>query len=227
MMAVDIDAHKIWFGLKGAWGIGADPASGLSPDYDNLYGAIHIMASGMGFSPTNLIDKVTIYADPSSWLYSPPAGFSGMYISTTPILPGGSGIHSSLLDRGAGMFLGAWQIDDYLTFPANTHSPVNGAATDADAVPAYRVYEDETGTPLLTGTMAKLDDANTTGFYSARIQLTAAAGFEEGKSYTIYISAAVGGVTGTISHSFQIEAAAIDIAVPPVKPWTAWPWPHA
>ena len=125
------------------------------------------------------------------------------------------------------MFLGAWQIDDYLTFPANTHSPVNGAATDADAVPAYRVYEDETGTPLLTGNMAKLDDANTTGFYSARIQLTAAAGFEEGKSYTIYISAAVGGVTGTISHSFQIEAAAIDITIPPVKPWTAWPWPHA
>jgi len=104
------------------------------------------------------------------------------------------------------MYLGSWKIDDYLTFTCNTHTPSTGAATDADAVPAYRVYEDETGTPVVNGDTAKLDDAGTTGFYSERIQLTAASGFEKGKSYTIYISAAVGGVTGTMSHSFQVEA---------------------
>jgi hypothetical protein len=104
------------------------------------------------------------------------------------------------------MYLGAWQIDALLTFPANTHA-ATGAATDADAVPAYRVYEDETGTAILTGNMAKLDDANTTGFYSEQLTLSAANGFEVGKSYTVYIQAAVGGVTGTLSHTFQVAAA--------------------
>jgi hypothetical protein len=105
------------------------------------------------------------------------------------------------------MFLGRWEIDDLLTFAVNTHTPSTGAATDADANPAYRVYEDETGTAILTGTLAKLDDAGTTGFYSEQITLSAANGFEVGKSYTVYVSAVVGGVTGTLSHSFQVEAA--------------------
>jgi hypothetical protein len=105
------------------------------------------------------------------------------------------------------MNLGTWQLDDLLTFPCNTHTPATGAATDADSVPAYRVYEDETGTPILTGSMAKLDDAGTTGFYSEQITLSAANGFEVGKSYTIHVAATVGGVTGTLSHTFQVEAA--------------------
>ena len=103
-------------------------------------------------------------------------------------------------------YLGSWKIDDLLTFPANTHSASTGAATDADSVPAYRVYEDETGTAILTGSMAKLDDASTTGFYSEQITLSAANGFEKGKCYTIYISAAVSSTSGTMSHTFQIEA---------------------
>lgn len=104
------------------------------------------------------------------------------------------------------MYLGSWKIDDYLTFPANTHTPSTGAATDDDAVPAFRIYEDETGTAIATGSMAKLDDTNTTGFYSERIQLLAATGFEAGKTYTIYIESTVGTIIGTLSHSFQILA---------------------
>lgn len=104
-------------------------------------------------------------------------------------------------------FLGRWEIDDLLTFPAITHRADTGALTDADAVPAYRVYEDETSTAILTGNMAKLDDANTTGFYSEQITLSAANGFENGKSYTIYITAAVNSVTGGEHHTFQVEAA--------------------
>ena len=103
-------------------------------------------------------------------------------------------------------YLGSWKIDDNLTFPVNTHNASTGAATDADAVPSYRVYEDETGTAILTGSMAKLDDANTVGFYSEQIALSAANGFEKGKCYTIYISAAVSSVTGTMNHTFQMEA---------------------
>lgn len=104
------------------------------------------------------------------------------------------------------MYLGSWKIDDVLTFTVNTHTPSTGAVTDADAVPTYRVYEDETGTPILTGSTAKLDDAGTTGYYSEQITLSAANGLEKGKTYTIRMSATVGGVTGAMSHTFQMEA---------------------
>jgi hypothetical protein len=99
-------------------------------------------------------------------------------------------------------------IGDNLTWTVTTHDPTTGALTDADAVPAYRVYEDETGATLMTGNMAKLDDAGTTGFYSEQIAVTAANGFEDGKSYNIYITAAVGGTTGGISYAFKAVAVA-------------------
>ena len=103
-------------------------------------------------------------------------------------------------------YLGSWAIDSVLTFPAITHRFDTGALTDADAAPSYRVYEDETATALLTGSMALLDTDNTTGFYSEAITLSAANGFELGKSYTIYITAAVNSVTGGQHHTFQIGA---------------------
>lgn len=104
------------------------------------------------------------------------------------------------------MYVGSWQLGALVTFVCNTHDPSTGAATDADSVPTYRVYEDETGTPLLTGSMALLDGSNTAGFYSEQITASSGNGFEGGKSYSVYISATVGGITATISRYFQIGA---------------------
>lgn len=104
------------------------------------------------------------------------------------------------------MYIGSWKIDDVVTFYANTHRFDTGAATDADSAPSYRVYEDETGTAILSGSMALLDSTNTAGFYSEQITLSAANGFEKGKSYAVYIQATVNSVTGATHHTLQIEA---------------------
>lgn len=104
------------------------------------------------------------------------------------------------------MYIGSWKIDDLLTFYANTTRFDTGAATDSDSVPSYHVYEDETATPLLTGTMALLNGNNTIGFYSEQITLSAANGFEKGKQYAIYKQATVNSVIGAIHDTFQIEA---------------------
>lgn len=104
------------------------------------------------------------------------------------------------------MQLGFFEIDDFVTFTCNTHDPTTAAEADADSVPTYRVYEDETGTPILTGSMAKLDDTNTLGFYSEQIQLTAANGFEAGKSYNIRIAATVGSVSGVTIRNLQVTS---------------------
>lgn len=107
-------------------------------------------------------------------------------------------------------YLGIIKLGANLTFYANTHTPATGAAVDADAVPGYRVYEDETDPPILTGVMAKLDDDDTTGFYSEKIAVTTGNGFEAGKSYTIRITGVVGGVTGVELHQFDVSAALLD-----------------
>ena len=103
-------------------------------------------------------------------------------------------------------------IGDNLTFSITTHDPDTGAVTDADAAPDYRVYEDETGVAILTGTMSKLDDANTTGFYTELVACTAANGFEDGKTYTIFIEATVDSDTGAIAYAFR-AITAVDAAI--------------
>ena len=96
-------------------------------------------------------------------------------------------------------------IGDNLVFSVCTHDPDTGALTDADAAPVYRVYEDEDPVPILTGILAKLDDLNTVGFYTESIACTALAGFEEGKSYTIYVKATVDDDPGGITFAFKCE----------------------
>ena len=66
------------------------------------------------------------------------------------------------------MYIGSYKIDDVPTFYAQTQRFDTGAATDADSAPAYRIYEDVSDTPLLTGSMALLDATNTAGLYRAR-----------------------------------------------------------
>ena len=90
-----------------------------------------------------------------------------------------------------------------LTWSMTTHEPDTGVLTDCDSAPLYRIYEDEAVTAILTGTMTKLDDVNTTGFYTELIACTGANGFEDGKSYTIYIEATVDSDTGGISFGFR------------------------
>lgn len=89
-------------------------------------------------------------------------------------------------------------------FSICTHDPDTGVLTDADGAPSYRLYEDETATPIATGNLAKLDDANTTGFYTELVAATSANGYEDGKTYTIYIEATVDSDKGGISFSFNI-----------------------
>lgn len=98
-------------------------------------------------------------------------------------------------------------IGNTITFSITTHDPDTGVLTDADAVPDYWIYENETGVSInantpLADVMAKLDDAHTTGFYTETITCSTANGYEDGKTYTIYIEATVDSDRGGISYAF-------------------------
>jgi len=96
------------------------------------------------------------------------------------------------------------ELGDDLTFTVTTHDPDTGVLTDADAVPSYYVYEDETTTAITSGSMAKLDDSNTTGFYAETITCSTGNGYEVGKNYNIYITATVDSDQGGISFGFNV-----------------------
>ena len=97
-------------------------------------------------------------------------------------------------------------LEDFLTFGICTHDPNSGVLTDADALPIFRLYEDEVAFPVLTGTLTKLDDDNTTGFYAESVECVRQNGFERGKTYTVYIEATVDGDKGGMCYGFNVAA---------------------
>ena len=84
-----------------------------------------------------------------------------------------------------------------------------GAPVDTDSLPTYSVYEDETGTAIITGTMAKLDDSGTTGFYSKQLSISVGDGYELYKTYSIRVAAAVNSVDVSQVFSFMAVGSTI------------------
>ena len=101
-------------------------------------------------------------------------------------------------------YLGSWKMDDYLVITANTSRASSGAAYAATTI-TYRIYADDTSEEIVSDANMTLFDSET-GFYLNRVPLTAAAGFEKGRCYTVLIKAIVDGVAGIATHTFQIEA---------------------
>jgi hypothetical protein len=83
-----------------------------------------------------------------------------------------------------------------------------GSISDADTIPTVAVYEDTTDTAILTPTAVKR--TSLTGNYRVPIEVTAANGFEIGKSYNVIASATVGGISSkAVIASFTVENIAL------------------
>jgi len=105
-------------------------------------------------------------------------------------------------------YLGSWKIGDYVPIPVSTHRFTTGGVY-APTILTYSIYEDANAVGLdesVDMVVASPFDS-VVGFYLARRQLTAAAGFEAGKNYTVLVKATVDSVSAIVSHTFQINAA--------------------
>lgn len=79
-----------------------------------------------------------------------------------------------------------------------------GVVSDADSTPTVEIFENDTDTAILTPTAVKR--TSKTGNYRVPIVITAANGFEIGKSYNVVVSATVGGTSSkAVIMSFVIE----------------------
>src|SRR4030042_1983576 len=99
------------------------------------------------------------------------------------------------------------ELEKNLTFSIQ-YKDGTGAACDATGDVTYIVYEEETSTGILSGTMTKM--GSLTGFYTERIACTTANGFETDKSYSIRILAKKDGVEAPRFYIFLCTAATLD-----------------
>ena len=95
-------------------------------------------------------------------------------------------------------------LDEIVHFDVMTHNPSTGAISDADAVPTFSVFEEDTDTPMFAVTNLTKRTA-LTGNYRGIFTASAANGFEVGKFYSVNASATVGAVAGkTVALSFRL-----------------------
>lgn len=100
-------------------------------------------------------------------------------------------------------YLGEYRIDDYITFGAQLHRFSSGAVYAPTGNVTYTFYENNSTSGAPTGgNLAQLNSK--TGLYTARVQLTAANGFEVGKEYLIHIEATVDSVAAAELLMFRI-----------------------
>jgi len=102
-------------------------------------------------------------------------------------------------------YLGSWDIDDYLTVMVPLHDST-GDLTAADGAVDIWVYEDDTDAQIVDEEMDAAFDS-ITGLYKEKFQLTAVAGFEAGKCYTVLVKCAIDGIDVAKTYIFQICAA--------------------
>ena len=87
-----------------------------------------------------------------------------------------------------------------LVFSVNCKG-ADGTATTPTGNVSYSLYEDETTTEILSGTMT-VDFDSKTGFCTEQVGCTAANGFERYKTYTVRINATISGTALAKSYSF-------------------------
>ena len=103
-------------------------------------------------------------------------------------------------------------IDEVVHFDVTTSHPTTGAATDADSVPTFEVYEEATDTGMLdTGSPSSptqmVKRGALTGNYRGTFTVSAANGFEQGKWYNVIATATVNSVTGKcVVMTFRVAA---------------------
>ena len=83
MVAVDMGAGKIWWGVNGTWIASGDPAAGTNYAFNNLTGTLYpVFATGVNTNAVKANFGATAFA------YTPPTGFTGFdSVPVATILP--------------------------------------------------------------------------------------------------------------------------------------------
>lgn len=105
--------------------------------------------------------------------------------------------------------IGDFRIDDYVVLGVQLHRFSSGAVYAPTGDVTYTIYENNSangpdGNPAAAANLAQLNTK--TGLYTARIQLTAAAGYEAGKDYIVHYEGTVDSVAAAKVEWFRVIA---------------------
>jgi hypothetical protein len=76
MVALDMDAGRIWFGRNGIWFGGGDPGTGACPAFQGLTGSVFPALSSKHGGHGTAILHARVTRD--SWTFAPPLGFQSL-----------------------------------------------------------------------------------------------------------------------------------------------------
>lgn len=113
------------------------------------------------------------------------------------------------------MFLGIFDLDEYVPIPAPTHRFSSGAAYQPTSL-TYSIYDAGNSEPIVEDAdMVPTSPFDSiTGCYLSRRHLTTDAGFERNKTYLVVVKATVDSVPAIDMHFFQIRAKAAAVGEP-------------
>lgn len=112
-------------------------------------------------------------------------------------------------------------IDGSIYFKVVCGDPANsGQRVGADAAPTFKVYEQNGTTALTTSTTSAF--AGETGVYAGSFVAAGVTGYEEGKCYTIVVSATIGGHDYAALVEFEIDYATVDMTAQAATNMNAW-----
>jgi hypothetical protein len=95
MVALDMDAGKVWFGRNGVWFESGNPVNGANPAFTSLAGTLYpaISSKHGGGGTATMCSHVTV----ESWTYVPPPGFKSL--TEVECLPAGECLKTHLSSR--------------------------------------------------------------------------------------------------------------------------------
>lgn len=107
-------------------------------------------------------------------------------------------------------------LNEVITKHITTHHPTTGAATDADATPTYKIFEEDGDTSILSGDFVKIGTDD--GLYGVTFSVTASNGFDVGGVYNLIATATVNSVTARHALlTFRVMAAETVVGRPVVS----------
>jgi hypothetical protein len=106
-------------------------------------------------------------------------------------------------------------LGEVVHFDVTTRNIATGVGCDADAAPTFSVFEEDTDTAIVTGTMTKRTAL--TGNYRGTFTASTANGFEVGKFYIIVVAGTVGGIVDKeVISSFRVSLTEVVVGSAPV-----------
>lgn len=99
MIALDLDAGKIWFGRQGTWADGGNPSAGTGAQFTNVTGTVYALANLRSATLTGIAQTANFGA--TAFAYTVPTGFNAGFGGPAWTITASAGVDGTISPSGA------------------------------------------------------------------------------------------------------------------------------